>query len=82
MVVQKNWQALIKPSNLDVKPGSDPGRTAIVIAEPLERGYGLTLGNGLRRILLSSLQGAAVTSVQIDGILHEFTTIPGVREGY
>ena len=54
MVVQKNWQALIKPSNLDVQPGSDPGRTAIVIAEPLERGYGLTLGNGLRRILLSS----------------------------
>ena len=44
MVVQKNWQALIKPSNLDVQPGSDPGRTAIVIAEPLERGYGLTLG--------------------------------------
>ena len=80
MVVQKNWQALIKPSNLDVQPGSDPGKTAVVIAEPLERGYGLTLGNGLRRILLSSLQGAAVTSMQIDGILHEFTTIPGVRE--
>ena len=80
MVVQKNWQALIKPSNLEVQPGSDPGRTAVVIAEPLERGYGLTLGNGLRRILLSSLQGAAVTAIQIDGILHEFTTIPGVRE--
>jgi DNA-directed RNA polymerase subunit alpha len=80
VVVQKNWQALIKPSNLDIQPGGDPGRTAVVIAEPLERGYGLTLGNGLRRILLSSLQGAAVTAIQIEGILHEFTTIPGVRE--
>ena len=80
MVLQKNWKELIKPGNLEVQPGSDPGRTAVVVAEPLERGYGLTLGNGLRRILLSSLQGAAVTAIQIDGILHEFTTIPGVRE--
>jgi DNA-directed RNA polymerase subunit alpha len=80
VVLQKNWKELIKPGNLEVQPGSDPGRTAVVVAEPLERGYGLTLGNGLRRILLSSLQGAAVTAIQIDGILHEFTTIPGVRE--
>tara|TARA_Y100000588_G_C14248710_1_gene922558 strand:+ start:1539 stop:2558 length:1020 start_codon:yes stop_codon:yes gene_type:complete len=80
VVIQKNWQALIKPTNLDIQPGGDPGRTAVVVAEPLERGYGLTLGNGLRRILLSSLQGAAVTAIQIDGVLHEFTTIPGVRE--
>ena len=80
MVFQKNWQALIKPNKLDVRPGTDPGRVAHVVAEPLERGYGLTLGNGLRRILLSSLQGAAVTAIQIDGILHEFTSIPGVRE--
>ncbi|MBH69305.1 MAG: DNA-directed RNA polymerase subunit alpha [Rhodospirillaceae bacterium] len=79
-MIQKNWQALIKPTNLDIQPGGDPGRTAVVVAEPLERGYGLTLGNGLRRILLSSLQGAAVTAIQIDGVLHEFTTIPGVRE--
>ena len=53
---------------------------ATVVAEPLERGFGLTLGNALRRILLSSLQGAAITSVQIDGVLHEFSSIPGVRE--
>jgi DNA-directed RNA polymerase subunit alpha len=51
-----------------------------VVAEPLERGFGLTLGNALRRVLLSSLRGAAVTAVQIDGVLHEFSSIPGVRE--
>ena len=50
------------------------------MAEPLERGFGLTLGNAIRRILLSSLQGAGVTSVHIDGVLHEFSSIPGVRE--
>ena len=61
-------------------PGSDHARTASVVAEPLERGYGLTLGNALRRVLLSSLQGAAVTAIQIDGILHEFSSLPGVRE--
>jgi DNA-directed RNA polymerase subunit alpha len=55
-------------------------RTASVVAEPLERGYGLTLGNALRRVLLSSLQGAAVSAIQIDGVLHEFSSIPGVRE--
>ena len=80
MIIQKNWQALIKPNKLDIQAGADPSRIAQVVAEPLERGYGLTLGNGLRRILLSSLQGAAVTAVQIDGVLHEFSTIPGVRE--
>ena len=79
-MIQKNWQELIKPTKLDVVPGVDPARTATIVAEPLERGFGLTLGNALRRILLSSLQGAAVTSVQIDGVLHEFSSIPGVRE--
>ncbi|MES2905811.1 MAG: DNA-directed RNA polymerase subunit alpha, partial [Pseudomonadota bacterium] len=78
--IQKNWQELIKPEKLKVTPGSDPKRIATAIAEPLERGFGLTLGNALRRVLLSSLQGAAVTSVQIDGVLHEFSSIPGVRE--
>ena len=53
---------------------------ATVVAEPLERGFGTTLGNSLRRVLLSSLQGAAVTSIHIDGVLHEFSSIPGVRE--
>src|ERR671911_451140 len=79
-VIQKNWQELIKPNKLDIQPGDDPQRVATVVAEPLERGFGLTLGNALRRVLLSSLQGAAVTSVHIDGVLHEFSSIPGVRE--
>jgi hypothetical protein len=80
VVIQRNWQDLIKPNKLDVKLGSDRRRTATMVAEPLERGFGLTLGNALRRVLLSSLQGAAVTSVQIDGVLHEFSSIAGVRE--
>src|SRR5215472_2084740 len=80
LVIQKNWQALIKPKQLAVEAGDDPARTATVVAEPLERGFGLTLGNAIRRVLLSSLQGAAVTAVQIDGVLHEFSSIPGVRE--
>jgi len=79
-VIQKNWQELIKPTKLDIVPGTNPACTATVVAEPLERGFGLTLGNALRRILLSSLQGAAVTALQIDGVLHEFSSIPGVRE--
>ncbi|MDB5509277.1 MAG: DNA-directed polymerase, alpha subunit [Hyphomicrobiales bacterium] len=79
-MIQKNWQELIKPNKLEVSPGDDPKRMATVVAEPLERGFGLTLGNALRRVLLSSLQGAAITSVQIDGVLHEFSSIPGVRE--
>ena len=80
MVIQKNWQDLIKPNKLDVRLGSERRRVATMVAEPLERGFGLTLGNALRRILLSSLQGAAVQSVHIDGVLHEFSSIPGVRE--
>jgi DNA-directed RNA polymerase subunit alpha len=80
VTIQKNWQELIRPNKLQVNPGGDPKREAIVIAEPLERGFGVTLGNALRRILLSSLQGAAVQSVHIDGVLHEFSSIPGVRE--
>jgi len=79
-MIQKNWQELIKPTKLDIVPGNDPARVASVVAEPLERGYGLTLGNALRRVLLSSLQGAAVTAIQIDGVLHEFSSVPGVRE--
>ncbi|MAO56261.1 MAG: DNA-directed RNA polymerase subunit alpha [Rhodospirillaceae bacterium] len=79
-MIQKNWQELIKPNKLDINPGVDPVRQATIVAEPLERGFGLTLGNALRRILLSSLQGAAVTSIQVDGVLHEFSSIPGVRE--
>ena len=78
--IHKNWQEIIKPGKLAIESGEDARRRATVVAEPLERGFGLTLGNALRRILLSSLQGAAVTSVQIDGVLHEFSSLPGVRE--
>ena len=77
-MIQKNWSELIKPNKLDIV-SSSPTK-AVIVAEPLERGYGLTLGNALRRVLLSSLQGAAVTAVQIDGVLHEFSSIAGVRE--
>lgn len=79
-MIQKNWQELIKPSKLNLSHGDDPTRVATIVAEPLERGFGLTLGNALRRILLSSLQGAAITAVKIEGVLHEFSSIPGVRE--
>ncbi|MEN3976183.1 DNA-directed RNA polymerase subunit alpha [Emcibacter sp. SYSU 3D8] len=80
MVVQKNWQELIRPNKLEVKPGNDAKTKATVVAEPLERGFGLTLGNALRRVLLSSLQGSAVSAIQIENVLHEFSSISGVRE--
>jgi DNA-directed RNA polymerase subunit alpha len=79
-VIAKNWQDLIKPTKLDVQPSKQNPQAATVVAEPLERGFGHTLGVALRRILLSSLQGAAITSVKIEGVLHEFSSIPGVRE--
>ncbi len=79
-VLQKNWQDLIKPGKLQVSFGRDKVRVATMVAEPLERGFGMTLGNALRRVLLSSLQGAAINTVQIDGVLHEFSSVPGVRE--
>ncbi len=75
----KNWKSLIKPPKLDINL-SDDKSYAKIVAEPLEKGYGLTLGNSLRRILLSSIRGTAVTAIQIDGVLHEFTSIKGVRE--
>ena len=78
-VNDKNWKAIIKPTKLDIQLSEDKTK-AKIIAEPLEKGYGLTLGNSLRRILLSSIRGSAVTAVQIDGVLHEFTSIKGVRE--
>ena len=79
-MIQNNWQELIKPTKLDIVSGIQAGRTATIVAEPLERGFALTLGNALRRILLSSLRGAAVTAIHIDNVLHEFSSIPGVRE--
>ena len=75
----KNWKALIKPSKIEVK-SHDNKSIATITAEPLEKGYGLTIGNSLRRIMLSSIRGSAVTAIQIDGVLHEFSSIKGVRE--
>jgi len=77
--VAQNWKSLIKPSKLDIKNSDDKSITTIT-AEPLEKGYALTIGNALRRILLSSVQGSAITAIQIDGVLHEFSSIKGVRE--
>jgi DNA-directed RNA polymerase subunit alpha len=76
----KNWQEMKKPNALEKRAAGDARRKATFVAEPLERGFGLTLGNSLRRVLLSSLQGAAVTSIKIEGVLHEFSSLAGVRE--
>lgn len=79
-MIQKNWQDLIKPNPIDVPSSDDAEHKVTLVLEPLERGFGITLGNALRRVLLSSLQGAAVTAIKIDGVLHEFSSIEGVRE--
>ena len=78
-VINRNWKDLIKPSKLNMQSSEDKTFTTL-IAEPLEKGYALTIGNSLRRILLSSIQGSAITAIQIDGVLHEFSSIKGVRE--
>ena len=79
-MIERNWQQLIRPEKPQIETGQDAARKARLVAEPLERGFGVTLGNALRRVLLSSLQGAAVTAVQIDGVVHEFSSMEGVRE--
>ena len=83
-MIQKQWQDLIKPYKLQVEGAGvsrvGDTRVASFVAEPLERGFGVTLGNALRRVLLSSLKGTAVTSIKIDNVLHEFTAVPGVTE--
>ena len=79
-IVTKNWRDLIKPRGLTVDQESLSNTYGKFVAEPLERGFGITLGNSLRRVLLSSLQGAAITSVKIEGVEHEFMTIPEVAE--
>src|SRR5512136_1708963 len=76
----RNWETLIKPRPLEVEQENLSPTHARFHVEPLERGFGITIGNSLRRILLSSLQGAAITAVRIKGVLHEFSTLPGVRE--
>lgn len=79
-MLEKNWRDLIRPKALDVDKESLSANYGKFVAKPLERGFGLTLGNSLRRVLLSSLQGAAITAVKIDGVVHEFTPIPDVKE--
>ncbi|MCP4667797.1 MAG: DNA-directed RNA polymerase subunit alpha [Deltaproteobacteria bacterium] len=76
----KNWRELIKPKWIEIDQDSYTTSYGKFICEPLERGFGITIGNSLRRILLSSLQGAAIVSVKFDGVLHEFSTIPGMLE--
>src|SRR5262245_19220735 len=79
-LIAKNWRELIRPRQLEADTSETTGSYGRFTCEPLERGFGTTLGNALRRVLLSSLQGAAITAVKIDGVLHEFSTIPGVME--
>jgi DNA-directed RNA polymerase subunit alpha len=79
-MIEKNWMTLIKPKKIAVKVDDKNPNIAVIVAEPLERGFGLTLGTALRRVLLSSLQGCAPIYVKIDGVQHEFSSIPGVRE--
>jgi len=78
--MQKSWKDLIRPKRLEVEKETLTPTYGKFTAEPFERGFGITIGNSLRRILLSSLQGAAITSLKIDGVLHEFSTIPGTKE--
>src|SRR3954453_18401816 len=78
--VTRNWRDLIRPRKLEVEPDSLTPTYGKFPCEPLERGFGTTIGNSLRRILLSSLQGSAITAIKIEGALHEFTTIPDVVE--
>jgi DNA-directed RNA polymerase subunit alpha len=80
MLPQRNWRELIKPKQLEADDKDLSPTYGKFVAEPLERGFGITIGNSLRRILLSSLQGTAITAVKIKGVLHEFSTLTGVRE--
>lgn len=79
-MIEKNWLELKKPENRNVKTDEGNPNKATITVEPFERGFGVTVGNALRRVLLSSLQGSAITSIQVQGVLHEFSSIPGVRE--
>ena len=79
-MIEKNWMTLIKPKKLDIKVDEKNPNIATLVAEPLEKGFGLTLGTALRRVLLSSLQGCAPVCIKIDGVQHEFSSLPGVRE--
>ena len=80
LINTRNWAQLVKPEKIVCEEESHDGTHARFICEPLERGYGITIGNALRRVLLASLQGAAFVSVKISGVPHEFQTINGVLE--
>ncbi|WP_425440855.1 DNA-directed RNA polymerase subunit alpha [Polyangium sorediatum] len=79
-MIARNWRDLIRPKGISIDTESSNNFYAKFTCEPLERGFGITIGNSLRRVLLSSLQGAAITAVRIEGALHEFTTVPDVVE--
>ena len=76
----RNWRELIKPKRVEIDQENNTNTYGKFVCEPLERGFGITIGNSLRRILLSSLQGAAIVSVKFDGVVHEFSSMPGVLE--
>ena len=78
--MQRNWSSLIRPKRVDVDEAMHTRSYGEFTIQPLERGFGITLGNALRRVMLSSIQGAAIVSIKIDGVLHEFSTVPGVKE--
>ena len=78
--MQRNWRSLIKPKRIEIDEGGHTRFYSEFICQPLERGFGITLGNALRRVLLSSIHGAAIVSIRIDGIYHEYSTVPGVKE--
>src|SRR6202789_49727 len=79
-MIARNWRDLIRPKGISIDTESANNFYAKFTCEPLERGFGITVGNSLRRILLSSLQGAAITALRVDGGLHEFTTVTDVVE--
>ena len=78
--MQRNWRSLIRPKRIEIDETSRSRFYGEFTCQPLERGFGITLGNAIRRVLLSSIQGAAIVSVKIDGVLHEFDTVPGIKE--
>jgi DNA-directed RNA polymerase subunit alpha len=78
--MQRNWRSLIRPKRIEIDETSRSRFYGEFTCQPLERGFGITLGNSIRRVLLSSIQGAAIVSVKIDGVLHEFDTVPGIKE--
>jgi DNA-directed RNA polymerase subunit alpha len=79
-ILKESWHSLIKPSSIVVKEGYDNITKSVIIMEPFARGFGNTLGNALRRVLLSSISGFAITSIKIEGVLHEYSAIEGVKE--